>query len=62
MLSCLSKKAIDSPFFKFIEIRAVCRNKKAKSHNRLVLEKYKKRQCSQWQKGKYTPEANRNEE
>ena len=36
-----------------IEIRAICRNKNAKSHNRLVLGKYKKRQCPNWQKGKY---------
>ena len=36
-----------------IEIRAVCRNEKADSHNHLVMAEYAKRQCPVWEKGKY---------
>ena len=37
-----------------IEIRAICRNKKAKAYNRLVMAEYSRRQCPVWEKGVYS--------
>ena len=36
-----------------IEIRAICRNKKAKAYNRLVMAENAKRQCPVWERGVY---------
>ena len=38
-----------------VEIRAVCRNPKARSCKHLVKAEYKKRRCSFWEEGKYEP-------
>ena len=38
-----------------VELRAICRNKKAKSFGHLVMAEYSKRQCEYWEKGKYVP-------
>ena len=37
-----------------VEVRAVCRNPKAKAFNRLVHATLLKRECPQWEKGVYT--------
>ena len=36
-----------------MEIRAICRDKNAKAHNRLVMSEYSKHQCPVWEKGVY---------
>lgn len=38
-----------------IEIRAVCRNPKARAYRHLVKSEYSKRQCPVWEFGKYEP-------
>jgi len=38
-----------------MELRAICRNKKAKSYGHLVMAEYKKRQCPVWEEGIYEP-------
>ena len=45
-----------------VEIRAVCRNPKAKSYNRLVMAEYGKRQCPLWEKGVYERKEKRGRE
>jgi|GEM_PF-5881982 len=40
-----------------VEIRAVCRNPKAKSFGHLVMSENKNRQCSGWEKVKHIAEA-----
>jgi len=39
-----------------VELRAICRNKKAKSFGHLVMAEYSKRQCPVWKKGTYKPQ------
>lgn len=43
-----------------IELRAVCRNPKSKSYNRLVMAEYERRQCPVWEEGVYKPEGKNN--